>query len=69
MLSGEGNENGKKKTVGLISEKATLHVQHTFLFISFRCFARLLRETSRNSLVTRFMEGMSDVFLFTLFSL
>ena len=31
MLSGEGNENGKKKQqLGLISKQATLHVQHTF---------------------------------------
>ena len=68
MLSGEGNENGKKTTtIGLISKKATLHVQHTFFTFLCRCFARLLRETSRNFLVTRFMEGMSDVLLFTLF--
>ena len=39
MLSGEGNENGKKKTtIGLISKKATLHVQHTF-FVHFFAFA------------------------------
>ena len=31
MLSGEGNENGEKTTIGLISKKATLHLQHTFL--------------------------------------
>ena len=51
MLSGEGNG------IDLITEKATLHVQHTF-FCSFlcRCFARLQRETSRNFVVTRFME-------------
>ena len=59
MLSGEGNENGDKTTIGLISKKATLHVQHTF-FCTFLClcFARLRRETiySRNFLVTRFME-------------
>ena len=30
MLSGEGNENGEKTDIGLISIKATLHVQHTF---------------------------------------
>ena len=38
MLSGEGNENGKKTTtttIGLISKKATLHVQHTFFFVHF----------------------------------
>ena len=29
-LSGEGNENGEKTTIGLISKTATLHVQHTF---------------------------------------
>ena len=47
MLSGEGNENGKKTnkqtnkqttkkhtTIGLISKKATLHVQHNF-FVHF----------------------------------
>ena len=40
MLSGEGNEKGEekkqqqKKTIGLISKKATLHVQHTF-FVHF----------------------------------
>ena len=38
MLSGEGNEIGKKKAVGLISKKATLHVQHTFLYISLPLF-------------------------------
>ena len=30
-LSREGNENGEKTTIGLISEKTSLHVQHTFL--------------------------------------
>ena len=69
MLSGKGNENGEKTTVGLISKKATFHVRHTF-FSTFlcRCFARLHRETSRNFLVARFMEEMSYV-LFTLFLL
>ena len=39
MLSSEGNEIGKKKTaIGLISKKATLHVQHTFLYISLPLF-------------------------------
>ena len=42
MLSGEGNENGKKTTtIGLISKKATLHVQHTF-FVHF--FAVVLHD-------------------------
>ena len=32
MLSGEGNAGERWKiTIGLISKKATLHVQHTFL--------------------------------------
>ena len=39
-----------------------MHVQHTF-FVHF--FAVVLHDL----LVTHFMEGMSDVFLFTLFSL
>ena len=35
MLSGEDNENGKKKQqLDLISKQATLHVQHTF-FVNF----------------------------------
>ena len=38
MLSGEGNENGKKTTISLISKKTTLHVQHTFLYISLPLF-------------------------------
>ena len=29
MLSGEGNENGEKTTIGVIKKKVTLHVQHT----------------------------------------
>ena len=43
MLSSEGNENGEKKktTIGLISKKATLDVQHT-LFVHF--FAVVLHD-------------------------
>ena len=57
MLSGEGNENDEKTTIGLISKKTTLHVQHTF-FVHFFAFffARPQQETSRNFVVTRFME-------------
>ena len=71
MLSGEGNAGEWwKTTIGLISKKGTLHVQHTFLCAFLcRCFARLRRETSRNFLVTRFTEEMSYVFSFTFFSL
>ena len=38
MQSSKGNENGEKTTIGLISKKATLHVQHTFLYISLPLF-------------------------------
>ena len=69
MLSGEGDENGETTTIGPISKKATLHVQHTFCTFLCRCFARLKTKTSRNFLVTRFMKEMSYVFLFTFFSL
>ena len=67
MLSGEGNENRETTIIGLISKKNNFaHVWHTF-FCTFlcRCFARLQRETSRNFLVTLFMEEMSYMFLFT----
>ena len=68
MLRDDGNENSKK-SVGLISKKTTLHVQHTFYVHFFACcFARLERETSRNFLVTRFKEEALYVFLFTFFA-
>ena len=68
MLRGEGNENGEKTTIGLISKKNNfVRAVHFFCTFLCRCFARLrLRgETSRNFLVTRFMEEMSYMFLFT----
>ena len=58
MLSGEGNAGEWWKTaIGLISKKKQLCTCST-LFCTFlcRCFARLQRETSRNFLVTRFMD-------------
>ena len=60
MLSGKGNENSEKTTVGLISKKATFHARHTF-FSTFLCrgFARLHRETSRNFLVRRFSGALA----------
>ena len=64
MLSGEGNENGEKTTIGLISKKKKKNFSCTFLC---RCFARPQRETSRNFLVTLFMEEMSYLLLFTFF--
>ena len=56
MLSGEGNENGEKTTIGLISKKKNNFARAAHFFCTFlcRCFARLQRETSRNFLVTRF---------------
>ena len=36
MLSGEGNKNSERTTMGLISKKETLHAQHTF-FCTFLC--------------------------------
>ena len=41
MLSGEGKEKCEKTTRGLISEKTTLHVQHTS-FVHF--FAVVLHD-------------------------
>ena len=41
MRSGEGNENCEKRTICLISKKATLHVQHIF-FVHF--FAVVLHD-------------------------
>ena len=52
----------------VISKKATFRVQHTFCTFLCRCFARLQRETSRNFLVTRFMEEMSYVLSFNFFT-
>ena len=75
MLSGEGNENGKKNQKNKNNNRSNQHksnyarAAHFFCTFLCRCFARLLGETSRNFLVTHFMEGMSDVFLLTLFSL
>ena len=45
MRSGEGNENGEKTKIGLISKKATLRVQHTF-FAHF--FAVVLHDYNLN---------------------
>ena len=39
--NGEGNENGEKTKIGLISKKATWHVEHTF-FVHF--FAVVLHD-------------------------
>ena len=66
MLSGEGNENGEKTTIGLISKKATLHVQHTF-FVHF--FAVVLHDYDvklpETSQLHNFWRKTSYVFSFT----
>ena len=41
MLRGDCNQNSQNNLVGLISEKTTLHVQHTF-FVHF--FAVVLHD-------------------------
>ena len=58
MLSGEGNAGERGKTaIGLVSKKSNFaRVAHFFCTFICLCFARLQRETSRNFLVTRFME-------------
>ena len=67
MLSGEGNENGEKTTIGLIIQKSKFaRAAHFWTFLCY-FFARLQSEIPRNFLVTRFMEEMSNVFLFILF--
>ena len=49
MLSGEGNENAEKTTIGLISKKSNFaRAAHLFCKFLCRCFARLQRETSTN---------------------
>ena len=64
----EGNENGEKTTICLISKKSNFsRAAHNFCTFLCRCFARLQRETSRNSLAIRFMEEMQYVFLLTFF--
>ena len=70
MLSGEGNENGEKTTIGLISKKTTLHLQHTF-FVHF--FAVVLHDYNikcpETSWLQCFVEEMLYMFFFTFFSL
>ena len=67
MLSGEGNQNGEKTNNNNRSNNQHKNnfARATHFFCTFlcRCFARLQRETSRNFLVTRFMEEMSYLFL------
>ena len=52
---------------GELAKKQLCTCSTFFCTFLCRCFARLQRETSRNFLVTRFMEEISYVFLFTFF--
>ena len=71
MLSGEGNAGEWwKTTMGVMSKKSNF-ARAAHFFCGFLCrfffFALLQRETSRNFLVTSFMEEISYVFSFTFF--
>ena len=45
MPKGDSNENGKKSIV-LISEQTTFHVQDTFFYISLPLFVKLLASSA-----------------------
>ena len=70
MLRGEGNVGERRKTlsIGLISKKPTLHLQHTF-YVHF--FAVVLYDYNlklpETSFLHGFLEEMSYVFSFTFF--
>ena len=67
MLSGKGNENDEKTTIGLISKKNNF-ARASHFFVHF--FAVVCTTTTWNFqklLVTRFMEEMSYLLLFTFF--
>ena len=61
MVKNNNRSNQQKNNFALAA--------HFFCTFLCRCFAWLQRETSRNFLVTCFMEEMSYVFSFTFFSL
>ena len=67
MLSSDGNKNSQKNAVDLISKNQLCTCSILFCTFLCRCFVRLHRETSRNFLVTCFIEEMLYVFLFTFF--
>ena len=70
MLSGDGNAWERwKTTICLLNKKSNFaRAAHFFCTFLCRCFARLQGETSRNFLVTRFMEELLYVFSFTIFT-
>ena len=67
MLSGEGNATVKNNNRSNQEKSNFARAAHIFCTFLCRCFPRLQRETSRNFLVTRFMQGMSYVLSFIFF--
>ena len=58
MLSGEGNAGERwKTTIGVISRKATLHVQHTFLYIFLPLFCKITTWNFQKLLCYTFFGG------------
>ena len=70
MLSGEGNARERRKNNNRSNQQKSNFARAAHFFCTFlcRCFARLQGETSRNFLVTRFMEELLYVFSFTIFT-
>ena len=57
----------KKTAIGLIGKKTICTCSTRFCTFFCRCFARLQRETSRNLLVTHYMEEILYVYLCNVF--
>ena len=58
MLSGQGNAGERwKTTIGVISKKATLRVQHTFLYVSLPFFCTTTRWNFQKLLSYKFYGG------------
>ena len=69
MLSSEGNAGEWwKTTIGLISKKATLHVQHTFLYISLQLFCTTTTWNFQKVLSYTFYGGNVRVLVHFLFT-
>ena len=66
-LEATATKTAKKTVASPISKKTLCTCSTLFCTFLCRCFARQQRETSRNFRVTRFMEEMLYVVLFTFF--
>ena len=62
MLTGDGNEKCNKKSVGLKSEKKSLHVQHIFLYISLQLFCTTSTFLAAN--ICHFLIATLNFFMF-----